>query len=383
MSIEYSSLRRVVESEGALIAEQKMGAVIEETKLKLSSPGCSLKGIYEAIVGESTQTLSYAQVGRGFVGTTKDVREADVKSSAFSNIIGHLIANELIDAYETVPRIGDRLVRTPYYRTTQRGERYVGFSAHETIKDVDEGEPYEEFSMSDKYVTINEQKKRGGKILVTEEAILDEQTGMLVERVHSLAERVAEAKEKNIIRCVVGELPCYFPNGTQELLYQGAPYLVPSNALVNYTNIEKAEIEGFSAMVDEEGEKIGWMPAKPVMLVPRSLYRTGKNIVTATQIEVGTDDSGIRSLSLNPMQEDKIQVLTSNFVHFYTGNTTSWFFGDPKRQFRYKEIWPLQVFALGEPNSLSFDRDIKFAYKVREWGYCFAVDNKYFVKNDA
>lgn len=382
MAIEYSSLKRVVESEGVQVAENKLTKILKESKTKLSDIGISLKGLWESIVGRVDNTLNFFHQGQGFIDT-KPVQEADVKSSAFSNITGVLIANEVIAAYEQVPTIGDQLVQTPYYRTTQQGERYAGFSAHENVKDVDEGADYEELGLSDKYVTIAERKKRGGIILVTEEAIMRDQTGMLLERIRNLAERHAIAKEKDIIACVVGNKACYYPSGVVQALYAGAPYLVTTNALVDWTDVENCEVTGFSEMTDEKGEKIGWMPVRPVMLVPRALYRTGKRIVNATEVKYGADSVTIQAIGANPLSGEQIQVLTSNYVSTYTSDTTSWFYGDPKKQFRFKEYWPLQVFQLQANNTYEFERDVKFAYKTRDWGFCFAVDQKYFLKNTA
>ncbi len=382
MAIEYSSLKRLVESEGVQVAENKLTKILKESKTKLSDIGISLKGLWESIVGRVDNTLNFFHQGQGFIDT-KPVQEADVKSSAFSNITGVLIANEVIAAYEQVPTIGDQLVQTPYYRTTQQGERYAGFSAHENVKDVDEGADYEELGLSDKYVTIAERKKRGGIILVTEEAIMRDQTGMLLERIRNLAERHAIAKEKDIIACVVGHKACYYPSGVVQALYAGAPYLVTTNALVDWTDVENCEVTGFSEMTDEKGEKIGWMPVRPVMLVPRALYRTGKRIVNATEVKYGADSVTIQAIGANPLSGEQIQVLTSNYVSTYTGDTTSWFYGDPKKQFRFKEYWPLQVFQLQANNTYEFERDVKFAYKTRDWGFCFAVDQKYFLKNTA
>ena len=85
--------------------------------------------------------------------------------------------------------------------------------------------------------------------------------------------------------------------------------------------------------------------------------------------------------SSNPL--DKSQVVSSRYVATYTSDSTTWFYGDFKKQFRYKEIWPLQTFQLPVNNLLKFQRDIKFSYKVREWGWIFAKDQKYVVKNTA
>lgn len=374
----YATIKRLFENEGPNATVAKVTEIFKKKKTKITD--ISLRGIWESIVGDPSKTTNFLKNSSGFFGDEERVTESAVKQSALSNIIGVLLANEFIEQYNAVKTIGDQLCTL--YKSSEKDERIAGFTAMQDGDEVEEAEDYPEFGISDKYVTTSEKKKRGGIVHVTEEAILRDKTGQLLENIMEIAEYLAMRKEKNIISGVVGGHQCYYPLGVATSLYATTPYKVDSNALVDWTDIEKCENDGLTAMVNENGEKIDATPIRPVILVPKAREWTAKRIVNATEISHYTETAIIETRAKNPLAGQNILVLTSVYVSTYAGNSTSWFYGDPKRQFRYKQIWPLQVFSLPANNIFEFTRDIKFSYKVREWGWIFAKDQKYFVKNN-
>ena len=54
-----------------------------------------------------------------------------------------------------------------------------------------------------------------------------------------------------------------------------------------------------------------------------------------------------------------------------------WYLGDPKKQFVYTEVFPLQVFQAKKGNDQEFERDVLFRFKSRFMGGCGAVTNRY------
>lgn len=366
--------RQIVEANGVDVAAQQLCEIAQEEKKRLGD--WSLRELHEAFCGE--QVKSFISSKPGF-HSTWNIQEADVQSSAFSNIIGVLLTNEVIAAYESVPKIGDSLVKV--YKSKLKYERMAGFSAHSEPGDVNEDQEYPSDGFNDKYVTLPDPKKKGRIIYVTEEAIFYDQTAQLIERAQMVGERIAEVREKRIISGVCGGHQCYSPAGVSTDLYAGAPQLVGGNALVDWTDIEKAELDGLHAMVDEKGEKIRVMPK--VVLVPRALYRTALRILNATQVTTLTGTGTIDTYAVNPYRPGELMPVTSDYVSTYTGNSTSWFIGDPQKQFRWKEVYPIQTFRLMANNILEFQRDVKFAYKVRYKGDIFAIDNKYMIKCNA
>jgi len=372
----YGSIKKLMESEGVKAVQAKISRAFKKDKIKLSD--ISLKGLWESIVGDPSETMTFLSKKEGFLNQ-KEIQEADVRSSALSNIIGVVLGNELIDAYNDQAKIGNTL--TKVYKSNQKDERIAGFTAMPDGDEVEEGVDYPEYGINSKYVTTGDQKKRGGIVHVTEEAILFDRTGQLLEYVQDIAQNLAMRKEQNIISGICGAHTCYYPLGVATALYGASPYLVASNELIDWTAIEKAENEGLDAMTDEQNNKIAFMSQKPILLVPSALKFTARRIMNATEIVTVTDTAKTETKSANPL--DAAQVISSRYVETYNGNATSWLYGDFPKQFRYKEVFPLQVFQLPTNNLLQFQRDIKFSYKVREWGWVFAKDNKYVIKSNA
>jgi hypothetical protein len=326
-------------------------------------------------VGDPSETMSFLRNGTGFQSQVAQVQEAEMRSSAMSNIVGVVLSNEMLDMYNKYPRIHQDLCLE--YKSSLKNEIIPGFKPLGQGEEVNEGEEYPIISTSDKYVSIPEAKKRGGIVHVTEEAILYDQTGRLLETARSLVEEIAEKEEYDALKRIVGAEQCYYPQGVGTDLYQAAPFLVASNALVDWTDVEKAMVEGLGAMVDENGNPTNSLAANPILLCSTAKEMTARRIVNATEIRHGSDPV---VLSSNPLNGQGIQVKSSVFIHQILGNTSAWFYGDPRKQFRKFLRWPLQVFRLNSNNMLEFTRDIKFSYKVRHWSWIFVKENRYFVK---
>lgn len=367
--------REIVEANGVQTAGIQLYEIAVEKKKTLKEWG--LRELHEAFCGDNVKNFLDNRLG--YHPAFANVQEADVQSSAFSNIVGVLLTNEVIAAYDAVPKIGDQLVKI--YKTKLKEERVAGFTPSDDPEDVNEDQEYPGAGLSDKYVTLPDPKKKGKVIYITEEAIFYDQTAQIIERAQMIGERIAETREKRIISGVCGGHQCYRPAGILTSLYGGTPQLVGSNALVDYTDLEKCELEGLGAMVDEHSNKIS-VRAK-IILVPRALWRTALRILNTTQVTVLTGSNTIDSYAANPYKPGELVPLMSDFVSTYTSNSTSWFMGDPQKQFRWKEVYPIQTFRLMDNSLLKFQKDVEFAYKVRYKGDIFAIDNKYFCKNNA
>lgn len=366
-------IKNLIESNGVVVAAQKIVDCIKTEKIGIAEIG--LRRLYEGFLGHE---MGFDDRNIKFL--TEDAISGDVRLSAFSNIVGVLLGNEIIKAYDSFPKIGDQLVTE--YNTRLKDERLPGFTAvKEEVDQVKEGEEYPSVGFGEKYITTGEAIKRGEIISVTEEAIYYDQTGMLQEFCREIGKRIAERKEKTILRAVLGVDTCYHPNGVPTALYGGAPYLVASNALVDWTDLENAEVTGLGAMTDEAGVPIGSTPMRQ-LLVPLALNRTARRIINATEIIHGDFDNAasVKTMSANPYGGENIQVLTSALMHGIVGDSTTWFCGDFKQQFRWKNVWPIQAIPAPVNNLKEFTADIKFAYKVRYLGNVFARDNKYVVK---
>lgn len=372
-------LKEIVKTNGIKESAQKVIDLINSNELKK----VSLRVIWESFVGETGSTLSDGvPFNQSYIGKSERVQESELRLTAFSNIVGQLLAREIIQAYTLTPHIGDELVNV--YETRLKNERVAGFtSISNDIKEIEEGHEYPQTGFNDKYVGTGEAKKKGVVIDVTQEAIYYDQTGQLLERCRAIGEKLQEQREIEILNGVLGKINIYYPSDVATALYSGSPQLVTTNALTDWRNIEKAELNGFDAMLNESGEKIVVIPK--IIVVPLALKRTAINILKATNIYDGNFTAiGAKTEYSNPYGGSSLTILSSPLISTVTGDSTTWFIGDFKKQFRWKQVWPVQVFRQsGDVNQMSFRRDIVESFKVRYSGNLFALDNKYVVKNTA
>lgn len=379
-----SIFKDLVRTHGVPITEQITRGLVKKDKLKLED--VSIKQLYEELCGED---LSLHRKAKGYVETKEqDLEEAYVTHTAFSNITGELISKEIIAAYKNVNYIGDKL--TKVYKTNKKEERIAGFIGSEGPETVQEGDAYPESGISDKYIKLGDAEKKGRIISLTEETVFYDQTGRLVERAQGIGEKAGLEKEKKILKAILGIDTAYYPSGTGTALYGAAPYIVASNALVDWTDIEKAELDGFYAMQDDSPDTDYIVSVPQAILVPVALNRTAKRILNATEVVHGDYDSAasVKVKGANPVYK-AYKIYTSVLIHILqiaagvdaAVAKSNWWFGDFQKQFRWKQVWPLQVFSAPQKNIMQFERDIVSRYKVRYFGNPFVMDNKYVVKN--
>ena len=170
--MDGTSLRALVESEGAYPVARKIMGFLEDEDHRLTPEKFSIRELWESFVGPCNQTLAIAQneVGFGDIHLT----EANVDSTAFPTITGLLISKKVIDGYRQPIFIGSQLVTN--MPSNRKIERIAGFTAADTIKEVPEGQAYDESDLGEKFVT-SQATKKGRIISLTEEAVYFDQTG--------------------------------------------------------------------------------------------------------------------------------------------------------------------------------------------------------------
>ena len=398
-------LRQLRESLGPRGFYETLVSLLNEGEL--APEDFSLRQLWEACVGPTHLTLpTYAAQQRVYVTDVAQLSalhsEADLGTNLFQTIAGALISKRVIDAYNVTDGfIGDRLITIE--RSSVKNEKIAGFTALQGPKEVKEGDRYEEASFGDKYVTTVESKK-GRIVSITEEAIHFDQTGELLRRAARIGEATRLEREKTIVRGVVDAdynaslgTGVYRPNGTLEPLYPtdgsnrnyvgvgnttaGSPYnaAVP---LEDWTDIDFILRYHATQVTDdrhapEAGEPIVWMPR--ILLVPKSKELTALRIVTATSVVTLTNGSTQQTEFRNPFG-GAYQVLASPFLD--NVDVDDWYLGDFRKQFIWKEIWPVQVFRQTRDGDADFDRDVLARYKVRYYGGINALDERFVVKVD-
>lgn len=396
-------LRQIRESLGPRGFYETLQRLLDQGDLKPAD--FSLRQLWEACVGPTHLTLpSYAARQRVYVTDVEQLgspmHEADLGTNLFQTVTGAVIARHVIEAYQqTDGLIGDRLVTVE--SSSVRNERIAGFTALQGPKEVAEGMPYEEASFGDKYVTTVEAKK-GRLLSITEEAVHFDQTGELLRRASAIGEATRLEREKTIVRGVLDAdfnagagTGVYRPAGTLEALYpvdgSNRNYIGAGNvtsggvfaaavALEDWQQLGLVHRYHATQVRDDRhgpdaGDPLVWMPR--ILLVPKKLELTARQIVAATTVRrIGTDGEWEFR---NPFG-GSYEVLSSPFVDQVSED--DWYLGDFRRQFLWKEIWPVQVFRQSRDSDADFERDIIARFKVRYYGGINALDERQVVKVD-
>jgi len=293
-------------------------------------------------------------------------REEAVDSTAFAKATGALINAKVIDGYQSIDAIGDKLVTV--IPSKLKMETIVGFNALDTPEEVSEGMPYPASSMGEKYVTVNNTK--WGRIIdITEETIMFDQTGQILVRSYGLGEKAALKKEQIIIEGAT-EITSnvYKPSGAGTTLYTGSSLSASSPlGTVGIQNVENKLRE----MTDENSNPVV-IPLPWILLLPSELYPEGRKLYTSERDPDNAEnaDNIFRNL-YNPV--------TSPFLT----SSTQWWMGNFKREFVWTQVYGLETLSRPTGTDADFERDIRYQHKVRFYGGIGAVDNKYVVKATA
>lgn len=357
----------------------------------------SVRALWEGLVGPVGETLPNYAGGSGRFNYI-ELQEA-VDSTMFPSIMGILLSSKVIEGYEMSGMIGDSLCTT--MTSKLRSERIVGFTSLEGPLEVPEAMPYEESSFGEKYVTTESAKK--GRILeITEEAIYFDQTGQMLMRASRLGEMTREERELVILSGVLdvgsgaaGYKDVYRPSGVATTLYSaGNTNLVTgNNPLVDWTDIDAALLYHAQNVRDDRAvvaERLPIPMIPRVLLTGRALYATALRTINATEVRsINATETTIQGNPLGTLAPGLVP-LTSPLVDYLAAVTGSryndandWFIGDPKKQFVWVEIWPLQTMRAMQNDEAQFRRDIMARFKVRYFGGLSALDTKHWLKVNA
>lgn len=312
--------------------------------------------------------------------------EAGVQTSNFSNITGQLMVNEVMAGFNDVSFIGDQLCRTMTTRLA-RGEKVIGLAGvgSGSIEVVGEGQPYPFAGFGEDWVQTPETAKRGTIVQITREAIVADLTGQILDRARGVGYATGYDREVRILDAALGITSTYNRKNLGVVATYGDnsgahdfDNLAASNTLVDWTDIENAELL-FDAMVDPNtGDAINVIPN--TLVVPTSLKYTARRILDATGIQFGDGASNTtRTIGSNPVG-GAYSLVSSPLVRARTSSTTTWFIGDFKKAFRYMEVSPMQVVEAPTNATEEFHRDIVNQYKVSEWGVAACVEPRFVVK---
>lgn len=353
---------------------------------KMAPEEFSLLDLWEGLIGPVETTLPSARAAMMI-----DLEEAGgIDSTAFIAVTRLLLASAVIAGYNEQAGVGDLLVtRMPSKRKV---ENVAGFSDIEGLKTVEEGMPYEDSSMADKYVTT-EATKKGRLISITEDSIREDQTGQLLVRAGNLGRKARSDREKTIINGVLDlNSNVHRPSGSAAALYTtgnlnligtgGAPAgFTTAIPLQDWTDLQEVlQFHAENVKTDPQvgaGDPLLWAP--PIIFVPPSKEVVALRISNATTIESTVTNQ--RTIFNNPMA-GRFKVISSPYIAIsgIAGAQDDWYLGDFLKQFFWQEIIPIQVLRAPSDASDAFLRDVVAIFKVRYYGSVFATDTKWVVK---
>jgi hypothetical protein len=392
MSMNIREIQSVIKNAGGgrqgatYFVEQILQPCLEGKKMsngytqKVEPDQISFTALFEAMVtpisGIYGQPLMSARME--WEGYNMTVAEA-LQSTQFPTAVSNIIQQALIESYNNVPTIGDQLVTT--IRAPRKSERLSGYTSAQAPREVMEGMPYEQADFGDKYV-VTDTKKKGLTISLTEETILFDQTGAIVENARNIGREARMERERTILNGVTDvDSNVYRPSGVATALYDngGAHNNEIVNVLTDWTDIDVAKTAHKNQITDdrkgEPGQPIAWNPTQ--ILVPTELEFEARNIVNATEIRTATASAAELRVSANHITG--MQVISSPLVP----GTDVWYIGEFARQFVWHEIWPIQVFQMGANSGMHFTNDVLEQYKVRYYGGIAARDFRWVIRNTA
>lgn len=345
----------------------------------------SVRQLFETFVEDGP---SIASEWRHSPESRKSLLEAGVNTTAFSNITGQLMVNEVMAAYDNPAYIADQLVTVRPTRLP-RGEKIIGLSQiGDEAEAIGEAQPYPFVGFGEDWIETPETIKRGMICPITREAIVEDLTGQILDRARQVGDWIRYNREIRILQAALGINTTYKRKNFAAVATYGDASagtghefdnLVASNALADWTDIENAELL-FDAMLDPNtGTPITVMAN--TLVVPTALKHTAMRVLNATEIRVGdiTTGTGQQTISANPVA-GAYNIVTSQLVKTVTGSASTWFLGDFPGAFRYMEVSPIQVVQAPTNSHDEFHRDIVAQWKVSEWGAPAVVEPRKVVK---
>lgn len=337
----------------------------------------------------ANRTINDMKESAGYGGVLLEAGGA-VNTGMFSNIIGQITYSTVLSAFEQPEFFAASLFET-VPANTQQPEIVPGVSMiGDVAEDVGEDMEYPRVGLSEEYVTIPRKVKDGYILPITEEAIFEDKTGLIMQRANMANQSMAITLEKELLDTALGVDTSYSRNGGAQQATYGDTHnqgdfdnLAATNALVNHTDIENATLL-FDGMTDPNTAEPIMIGGELDIIVPTALELTIGNILHSVSIKLGKDSDTVQMLTgnnaLSVQSRRSFTPLSSPWVKNRTSSASTWFIGAFRRAFQYHEIWPIQVFRMDRNSEAGFNRDVITQIKVRRKGVPAVVSPWHVIK---
>lgn len=348
----------------------------------------------EAIKEVGAKNVSFQELAWDFFGADvrqdgfmrKVLRESEgsvvlpgqlTHTNAFNATVGGLVNALIMDSYGNPDMIGDQLVTVKQGNTNGGLAVRVGNDKATARDDYLPGEGYETLGLTESYVAVPNNKKRGVVIQLVEEDFIYDQTSKIQSAAENAGFVVRYKREQDILNNVLGLTNTYSYNGTANNTYQTAtPWINKlTNALNDYTDINEAMTVLWANKSPETNLPLPMMDLSNFkMVVSPAKLMGARAIVRATEVRTNTASSVYTTIGSNPLAAN-IDVLTSQTVKDLIASDVYWHLINP-RAFIYKEIIRFRVQS-APISSEDVRRGIVAVYVADEWGVCFASEPRY------
>jgi hypothetical protein len=382
-------------AEGQRVAKEVLREAIA-TK-KIAKEDISLREMAQSLIGDNWET-HLRNVAQGGAGEPMAFRESvdAVDSSGFHAITGQLLVDEIKDKYKLATFVTDQMFRTIKVTNGNLGTHVVPYLT-DVIDDPDivsQGQKYTETQFQGQYITLAAPQKFGRICSVTFEAIYSDLTKQILDSAGSVGKRVGLWVEKKRLRVALGLDNNHVWNGTSYNTYQTSTPWINSKtdfSLTDWTSVQTLELM-FSKMLDPVLNEPIDIDGVQVLTVPALKY-TYKRILNATEVRHGQTDeaTGIQSVSGNPL-DGGYSLMTSKHLRrqALTYGSSTWdtepkadslsLFGDFKKAFYWREVFPLQTVQAPPMNPAEFEQDIVLRVKANVFGVAGTWDPRYVIR---
>ena len=296
------------------------------------------------------------------------------------------MVNEIREQYQLASFVGDKLARTIPVTNGNLGTQRVPYLS--AVKNdaftVQPGMPYPMTRFDGQYIDHPAITKKGEICALPMETIYSDLTGQVLDSARSVGQRLALAREEDILKVVMGITNPHSFNGTSYNTYQtSTPWInrVTSFTLTDWTGLNTLE-QLFVKMKDPVTGKPIQIEPKQIFVMPAQKYNL-RRILNATEVESGnyaTSGNPSRTKSANPLDNNYEVITSAHAFNLLTdttiGNVTEsnanirvWL-GDFQRAFVWREAQPLKVVEAPAMNPLEFNQDIALAVKASWMGVC-------------
>lgn len=317
---------------------------------------------------------------------------ATISTADFNSISGQIIFAAVLEAWDNPMMLHPQLmddVQTPFRR-----ERVPGLGNFGDIgQTIGEGKPYPTAGFNEEFQDTPETTKKGVITEVTKEAAFFDRLGQVLQHARDLTSILLINKEIRCIDAAVGVTDSYSRNGGAVQATYGASHtngdfnnLKTSNGLTDWTNVEAAELmfdditdpnTGQPVMIDKTRMQILCATAKnysaTFALSPDVTRREDRGGSAAATI--------VETRGRNPVRQ--YPVLSNAYVKSRSSSSTTWWLGDFRGAFEYRQNWPITSVTRPAGSEAEFRRDIIQESKISEMGTPWAKRPQLVVKNTA